>query len=47
MFFSSGMFAYSMNSIGLILKNIYDAKQKYKRSLLQMNNYMCKNQVEP
>lgn len=43
MFLSSGVFAYSMNSIGMILKNIYDAQQKYKRSLLQMNNYMSKN----
>ncbi|CAD8093346.1 unnamed protein product [Paramecium sonneborni] len=47
MFLSSGIFAYSMNSIGMILKNIYDAKLKYKRSLLQMNNYMSKNCVEP
>lgn len=34
MFLSSGIFAYSMNSIGMILKNIYDGKLKYKRSLL-------------
>ncbi|CAD8163018.1 unnamed protein product [Paramecium octaurelia] len=47
MFLSSGIFAYSMNSIGMILKNIYDAKLKYKRSLLQMNTYMSKNCVEP
>ncbi|CAD8088587.1 unnamed protein product [Paramecium primaurelia] len=47
MFLSSGIFAYSMNSIGMILKNIYDGKLKYKRSLLQMNTYMSKNCVEP
>ncbi|CAD8178590.1 unnamed protein product [Paramecium pentaurelia] len=47
MFLSSGVFAYSMNSIGMILKNLQDSKMKYKRSLLQMNTFMSKNQVEP
>ncbi|CAK78550.1 unnamed protein product (macronuclear) [Paramecium tetraurelia] len=47
MFLSSGVFAYSMNSIGMILKNLQDSKIKYKRSLLQMNTFMSKNQVEP
>ncbi|CAD8095084.1 unnamed protein product [Paramecium sonneborni] len=47
MFLSSGVFAYSMNSIGMILKSLQDSKIKYKRSLLQMNTYMSKNQVEP
>ncbi|CAD8062190.1 unnamed protein product [Paramecium sonneborni] len=45
MLLSSGMFAYSMNSIGMILKNYYDIQQKYKRSLIQINNYMKKGQL--
>ncbi|CAD8100007.1 unnamed protein product [Paramecium sonneborni] len=47
MFLSSGVFAYSMNAIGMILKNLQDSQTKYKRSLLQINTYMCKNQVDP
>lgn len=30
MFISSFVFAYSMNSIGMIIKNLYDAKSMYK-----------------
>ncbi|CAD8069333.1 unnamed protein product [Paramecium sonneborni] len=45
MLLSSGMFAYSMNSIGMILKNNYDIQQRYKRSLIQINNYMKKGQL--
>ncbi|CAK69385.1 unnamed protein product (macronuclear) [Paramecium tetraurelia] len=47
MFLSSGVFAYSMNQIGIILKNLQDSKLKYKRSILKMNTFMNKNQVEP
>ncbi|CAD8113127.1 unnamed protein product [Paramecium sonneborni] len=39
MFLSSG--------IGFILKNLQDSKLKYKRSILKMNTFMSKNQVEP
>ncbi|CAD8054789.1 unnamed protein product [Paramecium primaurelia] len=45
MLLSSGMFAYSMNSIGMILKNNYDIQQRYKRCLIQINNYMKKGQL--
>ena len=31
MFISTCIFAYSMNSIGMIIKNINDSKQIYKR----------------
>ncbi|CAD8127668.1 unnamed protein product [Paramecium sonneborni] len=47
MFLSSGVFAYSMNQIGIILKNLQDSKLKYKRSIFKMNTFMSKNQVEP
>ena len=54
MFFSSCVFAYSMNSIGIILKSIYDSKLRYKyiiywinrRTLIQINQYMSKNSVD-
>lgn len=42
---STCMFAYSMNSIGIIVKNLYDTKQKFKRSLIQINTYMTKHNV--
>ncbi|CAK70677.1 unnamed protein product (macronuclear) [Paramecium tetraurelia] len=46
MFFSSYAFAYTMSSIGIILKNVYDTKQTYKKNLIQMIQYMSKNQVD-
>ncbi|CAD8159839.1 unnamed protein product [Paramecium octaurelia] len=46
MFFSSYAFAYTMSSIGIILKNLYDAKQTYKKNLIQITQYMHKNQVD-
>ncbi|CAD8147847.1 unnamed protein product [Paramecium octaurelia] len=46
MFFSSYAFAYTMSSIGIILKNVYDTKLTYKKNLIQMIQYMSKNQVD-
>ncbi|CAD8065552.1 unnamed protein product [Paramecium sonneborni] len=46
MFFSSYAFAYTMSSIGIILKNLYDSKQTYKKNLIQITQYMHKNQVD-
>ncbi|CAD8146777.1 unnamed protein product [Paramecium octaurelia] len=46
MILSSCMFAYSMNSIGVIVKIIYDEKTKFKRTLILMNQYMSKNEVD-
>ncbi|CAD8071613.1 unnamed protein product [Paramecium sonneborni] len=46
MFFSSYAFAYTMSSIGIILKNLYDSKQTYKKNLIQITQYMYKNQVD-
>ncbi|KAM3130892.1 hypothetical protein pb186bvf_017004 [Paramecium bursaria] len=45
MFFSSGVFAFSINSIGMILTNINQNQSNYKRSLLLINSYMIQNQV--
>ncbi|CAD8157379.1 unnamed protein product [Paramecium pentaurelia] len=47
MFISSCTFAYSMNSIGYILKLIYDQKQRYKKSLILINQHMRNNNIEP
>ncbi|CAD8071745.1 unnamed protein product [Paramecium sonneborni] len=46
MIFSSCIFAYSMNSIGNILKSINDSKLNYRRMISAINNYMQKNQVD-
>ncbi|CAK70762.1 unnamed protein product (macronuclear) [Paramecium tetraurelia] len=43
---SSCMFAYSMNSIGVIVKTIYDEKTRFKRTLILMNQFMSKNEVD-
>ncbi|CAD8069519.1 unnamed protein product [Paramecium sonneborni] len=44
---SSCMFAYSMNSIGVIVKTIHDEKTRFKRTLILMNQFMSKNEVDP
>ncbi|KAM3132211.1 hypothetical protein pb186bvf_015671 [Paramecium bursaria] len=46
MFISTCIFAYSMNSIGMIIKNINDSKQIYKRQIIFMNSYMKNNNVD-
>ncbi|CAK86955.1 unnamed protein product (macronuclear) [Paramecium tetraurelia] len=45
MFIASIIFGYSLNSIGIILKNINDRQQKFRKSQLLINSYMNKNQV--
>ncbi|CAD8161723.1 unnamed protein product [Paramecium octaurelia] len=45
MFISSFVFAYSMNSIGIIIKNLYDVRNLYKQLIL-INAYMKNNLVE-
>ncbi|KAM3130497.1 hypothetical protein pb186bvf_017406 [Paramecium bursaria] len=44
-FFSSGIFAFSLNSIGVILNNINQSQSIYKRSLLLINQHMENNEV--
>ncbi|CAD8069196.1 unnamed protein product [Paramecium sonneborni] len=46
MIFSSCIFAYSMNSIGIILKSINDSKLNYRRNMTCINSYMQQNQVD-
>ncbi|KAM3138271.1 hypothetical protein pb186bvf_009547 [Paramecium bursaria] len=45
MLFSSFIFAYTMNSMGAIIKNHYESNQQYNRSILILNTYMKNNQV--
>ncbi|CAD8100228.1 unnamed protein product [Paramecium sonneborni] len=45
MFISSLIFAYSMNSIGIIIKNIQVSSSFYKKNLILMNTYMKNNLV--
>ncbi|CAK55992.1 unnamed protein product (macronuclear) [Paramecium tetraurelia] len=46
MFCSSCAFAYTMSSIGIILKNIYDTQLNYKKNLIQITQFMLKNNVD-
>ncbi|CAD8082486.1 unnamed protein product [Paramecium sonneborni] len=46
MFISSFVFAYSVNSIGMIIKNFYDHKNQYKRQLILINTFMKNNLVD-
>ncbi|CAD8078529.1 unnamed protein product [Paramecium primaurelia] len=46
MFVSSFVFAYSVNSIGMIIKNFYDHKNQYKRQLILINTFMKNNLVD-
>lgn len=46
MVLSSCVYAYSLNSIGIILKNFQDNKYHYKKMLLRLNNFMDKNKVQ-
>ncbi|CAD8141711.1 unnamed protein product [Paramecium octaurelia] len=46
MFLSSCAFAYTMSSIGIILKNIYDTQLTYKKNLIQITQFMLKNNVD-
>ncbi|KAM3132212.1 hypothetical protein pb186bvf_015672 [Paramecium bursaria] len=47
MFISTIIFAYSMNQIGIIVKNINDQKVQQKRIQIMINNYMKKHEVNP
>lgn len=46
MFLGCGVFAFSVNSIGIVLQNLYKSKQDYVRSLTLINNFMSKNKIE-
>ncbi|CAD8162998.1 unnamed protein product [Paramecium octaurelia] len=46
MFLASGIFAFSINSIGQIFSNIDTQQQVYKRTLLLINHYMQFNEVQ-
>ncbi|CAD8093310.1 unnamed protein product [Paramecium sonneborni] len=46
MFLASGIFAFSINSIGQIFTNIDTQQQVYKRTLLLINHYMQFNEVQ-
>ncbi|KAM3138826.1 hypothetical protein pb186bvf_009029 [Paramecium bursaria] len=43
--FSCGIFAFSINSIGMILNNINQSQSHYKRTLLLINEHMLQNDV--
>lgn len=46
MVLSGCLFGYSINSIGLIVKNMHDKNRKCKKDLSLMNNYMKKMSVD-
>lgn len=45
MLIGSIVFAYSVNSIGIFVSNIYKSRQEYNRSVTILNSYMSRNKV--
>ena len=45
MFIACGVFAFSVNSLGLVLQNINEGRMKFKNSLKLINGYMNNNGV--
>ena len=43
MFVACGVFAFSVNSIGIVLQNINEGGLKFKHTLNLINNYMNRN----
>jgi hypothetical protein len=46
MFLACGVFAFSFNSIGLMLSNLNSRQVLYKRSTNLLNQYLTKNQIK-
>lgn len=46
MFISSIVFAYSVNSIGIFVSNMYKGTMEYSRSVTLINTYMSKNKIQ-
>jgi len=45
MFIASIVFAYSVNSIGIFVSNMYKGTMEYSRSVTLINTYMSKNKI--
>ncbi|CAD8120889.1 unnamed protein product [Paramecium sonneborni] len=45
MFVASIVFAYSVNSIGIFVSNIYKGNMEYRKSVTLINNFMSKNKI--
>ena len=45
MFICCGVFAYTLNSIGIIVQELNKAEQRNKEKLFKINNYMFKNSI--
>lgn len=46
MFLACGVFAFSFNSIGLMLSNLNSRQDLYKRSINLLNSFLIKNQIK-
>lgn len=46
MFICCGLFAYVINEIGVIVKNIQEDERELKNSLNIINNYMMKKDID-
>ncbi|CAD8157596.1 unnamed protein product [Paramecium octaurelia] len=46
MFIGSIVFAYSVNSIGILVTNIYKNSQEYSKTVSLINKFMVKNRIE-
>lgn len=45
MFIGSIVFAYSVNSIGIFVSNMYKGTMEYSRSVTLINTFMSKNKI--
>lgn len=46
MFIASIVFAYSVNSIGIFVSNMYKGTMEYSRTVTLINTYMSKNKIK-
>ena len=45
MFLAGGVFAFSVNSVGIVVQNIYKSKIDYKDKVKNVNNLMLKHKI--
>lgn len=46
MFVASIVFAYSVNSIGIFVSNMYKGTMEYSRTVTLINTFMSKNKIQ-
>ena len=47
MFLACGVFAFSVNSVGMVVQNIHKGIVEYKQKVKLVNNLMIKSSINP